>query len=89
MPYINVSTYVDIDEDVSVDDFLSQCGDRDIEEVVEWLGDNGCLPLEPETIPEREFESTIQVLRESRLRLTAQEEDTIIAMARKYGIVSL
>jgi len=89
MPYINVSTYVDIDEDVSVDDFLSQCGDRDIEEVVEWLRDNRCLPLEPETIPEREFESTIQVLRESRLRLTAQEEDTLITMARKYGIVSL
>lgn len=89
MPYINVSTYVDIDEEVSVEDFLSQCSDRDIEEVVEWLQDYGHLPGAPETLPEREFDSAIQVLQESRLRLTQQEEETIIAMARKYGIVSL
>jgi hypothetical protein len=76
--------YEETDFDISVDDFLEECSNFEIEEVIDYLEEMGYLKNHkrsergsPMGILEEEFQERIQKLSESRHRLTLEEEETI------------
>jgi hypothetical protein len=89
MPYMHVSDSIDVD----IIEVLESCSNSELRDAADWLRDNEPEMLgvavdrsEP-TLAESEFESALKVLQEARLRLTQDETDTILAIARRYGIV--
>ena len=86
MPYFTPD-----DVDVDVDDFMYQCNNREIKEVIEYLieedyikpqqvvGSNASLSL-----IEYEFNEIIEKIQENRLRLTSEEDALLKKIADRF-----
>jgi hypothetical protein len=80
--------YIDTDVDVDVDDFLEECNEHEIEEVIKWLNYNDYLRTS--TINERsknlmdlEWDKAIEKLHSNRIQLTPSEEEFIKTIANR------
>ena len=82
---------VDVDVDIDVDDFLDDCSDRDIKNVIEWLKDNDHLEdniIIPgnttDNILDIEYKRAISKLYNKRINLSLEEEQFLINLANKF-----
>jgi len=82
--------YEEADFDISVDDFLEECTTFEIEEIIEYLEENGFLKNHSSIdkgkgmgILEEEFQEMISKISESRHRLTSEEEEVIKKISRR------
>ena len=81
-------TYVD----VSVDEFLSACGSREIEKLIEALIEDGYLDQKsvknqehnPKSLMEEEWDMVIENLKEKRLNLSNEDEEIVKLISKKY-----
>jgi hypothetical protein len=79
------------DVDVDVDDFMYQCNNREIKEVIEYLIEEG--HIEPQQVVgsntslsllEYEFNEMLQKIQENRLRLTPEEDALLKKIADRF-----
>jgi hypothetical protein len=79
------------DVDVDVDDFMYQCNNREIKEVIEYLIEEG--HIEPQQVVgsntstsllEYEFNEMLQKIQENRLRLTFEEDALLKKIADRF-----
>ena len=86
MPYFTPD-----DVDVDVDDFMYQCNNREIKEVIEYLIEEG--HIEPKQVVrsnaslsliEYEFNEIIEKIQENRIRLTAEEDVLLKKIADRF-----
>jgi len=86
MPYFTPN-----DVDVDVDDFMYQCNSYEIEEVIEYLIEEGYI--EPKqvvgsnastSLVEYEFNEILQKIQENRLRLTYEEDALLKKIADRF-----
>jgi len=80
---------VDVDVDVDVDEFLEECDDKEINQVIEWLTGNDYLEnLKPTTdktsIGEQEFIEALYKLSKHKMSLTVEEENIILNIAKRF-----
>ena len=80
-------SYVDVD----VDEFLSACSPREIEKLIEYLIEDGHLDSkglpkknEPKSLMEEEWDEITDNLREKRLNISNEDEETIRKISKKY-----
>jgi hypothetical protein len=79
-------TYVEIEPE----EFLSNCSDSEIEEIINYLLEEGHLDGEPITSKEHhndldvEWSGYISKLKNSRLLLSNEDEETIKRIASKF-----
>lgn len=86
MPYI--------EQDIDVEDFLYACGSRDIDELIDALIEEGHLPKSVKRInqsensgasaPECEYEEALDRLHGKWNMLSADEEQTIISISKRF-----
>jgi|APSaa5957512576_1039674.scaffolds.fasta_scaffold06132_6 hypothetical protein len=80
---MNYSTYVDVD--VDVDEFLDNCSDYDITDIIEWLTDEG--HLEKGTVLRNAndtiWNDEIRKLYDATHLLTSEEEEVILKITKK------
>jgi hypothetical protein len=78
------------DMDIDVDEFLESCSSSEIDEVIDYLIDMGHIkPSQREdyevlSLPEREFEDTLNKLHGKYRSLTKAEEEIIAAIAKRF-----
>lgn len=78
------------DMDIDVDEFLESCSSSEIDEVIDYLIDMGRIKAsqredyEVLSLPEREFEDTLNKLHGKYQSLTKAEEEIIIAIAKRF-----
>jgi len=84
--FTEYSVPVDVDVDIEVDEFLDECDDKEIEEVIRWLKLSGyTLPTpESQNIFDDEWNNTLEKLVGIRLRMSEEDIETIRAIAKKY-----
>jgi hypothetical protein len=80
---------VDIDVDDGVDEFLDNCSKKEIEEVIEWLKDNGYLKTrvvvqQVDNLLDISFKEALNKLQDRRVYLTLEEEQFLINLANKF-----
>jgi hypothetical protein len=80
--------YIDTDVDVDVDDFLEECNDYEIEEVIKWLNYNDYLRASSinersKNIMDIEWDKVIEKLHSNRIQLTPAEEEFIKNIANR------
>ena len=76
--------------DIDLRDFYWDCDDKDKEELLEWLEEDGFTPQPtslnfptPQNHFDREWEDIISKLAMSRIQLTPEEEETIKTIYQK------
>lgn len=85
------SNYVHVDTDISVDEFLEECTPRELQVAVEWLqGANYINKDEVGVITQNNaedeiFNESLKGLINNRFRLTVEEEELIMSIAKKYS----
>lgn len=82
------SEFIDAGFDITVDEFLSECDNYDIDEVIEWLRDSQLLKekgidINRVSATESFYEEAINKLHGNWNRLTKEQEDTILNIANK------
>jgi hypothetical protein len=90
MPTVN--DYIDVEMDVSVNDFLSSCDSSDIEEIIEalvedgWIKKTNIIKVEGKnnSILENEFNNTINKISDNRLLLTNEEEEILRKISNRF-----
>ena len=89
----NITAYnVDVEVDIDVDDFLSECSNREIKELISALIEDGHLekhPLIPGQdeklgIMEREFLNKLHIISTKYYSMSQEELDTIDNLYTKY-----
>lgn len=88
MPNFEQATFVEVD--VTPEEFLDECSDEEIKELVDLLKSD--YPefldiderLERRSIGEREFEDTINALHNKWNMLSTEEEETIKNIAKRF-----
>jgi hypothetical protein len=84
-------SFTHVDVDVDVDDFMYQCNNREIKEVIEYLIEEG--HIEPQQVVgsntstsllEYEFNEMLQKIQENRLRLTFEEDALLKKIADRF-----
>jgi hypothetical protein len=71
---------VTVDADVEVDEFLESCSSREIQEVIEWLKEEG--ELKPNETPSNIFVNDgLKKISDNFFRLTVEEEEIIKQIA--------
>lgn len=83
---------VDVDVDIDVDEFLDDCSERDIKDVIEWLKDNDYLDDNNVSIPgsstdnvmEITYKNALNKLYNKRVNLSLEEEEFLINLANKF-----
>ena len=84
--------------DFSVDDieiepheFVSSCNTRELRELVDALKDEGYVILEKNKKESNydEFETSLEILKSSKMMLTLEEEEAIIKLADKFKYIVL
>lgn len=94
MPNITIygiETEVDVDVDIDIDEFLDDCSKKEIQEVIEWLKDEGHLEDNNVKIPDNPtdnimdiaYKEAINKLYNKRINLSLEEEEFIINLANK------
>lgn len=82
--------YYDVQVDIEVEDFLDECDEKDIQKVIEYLKDEGYLNEKyylsspNKSFLDEEWENIINILNESRYKLTIEEEEIIKKIVKKY-----
>lgn len=87
--FIHYDIEVDVDVDVDVDEFLEECDNEEINQVIEWLTENDYLVnLKPTTsgmsIDEGEFQEALHKLSENKISLSKEEENIILNIAKRF-----
>lgn len=81
------------DQEIDVADFLYECNERDIKEIIDTLIDDGHLPESVRgksnssvqlSVAENEFEEALHKLHGKWNNLTSEEEKTIINISKKF-----
>lgn len=83
---------VDVDVDVDVDEFLDDCSEGDIKDIITWLKANDYLENTNINIPgystdnlmDITYKKALAKLQDKRIYLTLEEEQFIINLASKY-----
>ena len=80
--------YIDTDVDIDVDDFLEECSEREIEEVIKWLNYNDYLSHSSinersKNLMDLEWDKAIDKLHSNRIQLTPSEEEFIKTIANR------
>jgi hypothetical protein len=90
MPSILVNVDTEIDVDVEVNDFLEDCDNSEIEEVVCWLQNNGHLretsvdKSAEVCATEAEFMNSLDKLYTKWNMLSKEEEDFILNVSKRF-----
>jgi hypothetical protein len=85
MPYFTPE-----DVDVDVDDFMYQCNNHEIKEVIEYLIDNDYISEDQLktngelSLAEWEFDKVITKITDNRLRLTPEEDTLLRKIADRF-----
>jgi len=72
------NAYIDLD----VDEVMDMCNEDDIQEIIEWLTDEGHLQL-PNSTGDTIWNEQIRKLYDARHLLTVEEEETITNITKK------
>jgi len=89
----NITAYnVDVEVDIDVDDFLSECSSREIKELINALIEDGHLeknqfikqPDDKKGVLEEEFLNKLEVLSTKYYSMSEEELDTIDKLYNKY-----
>ena len=82
---------VDVDVDVDVNEFLWDCSEEEIEDVIEWLKDNDYLEDNTLVVGEttdnmldKIYKEALNKLSDKRINLSLEEEQFLINLANKY-----
>lgn len=86
MPEFSESTYVDID--IDVDEFLEECTTHEIQEVIEWLKENGNIEndviiQDNSNFQDDIFNENLNKLIGNRWKLSSEDEETILRISEK------
>lgn len=79
--FTKYSTYVDVDIDIDVEEFLDECGSYEIEEVIEWLVGNDYIKSTQVTdngnmsLGDIEYLNIINKLTDPMVRFRLSEEE--------------
>lgn len=83
MPYLNF--------DVDIEDFLNECSDRDIENIITYLIEDGVLHekeifviSQDGSLYEQEINGILQKINKNKLQLTIEEEETLRKIANRF-----
>ena len=77
-------------QDIDVDDFLSECSNRELKEVRDWLEDNdsdNVTPVSgfvPNGLVQEDFLRKLTTINHSYYRLKKEDEDLINSIYEKY-----
>ena len=78
----------DINVDISVDAFLSECDSRDINNVINWLKRKGKLSNddvhEANSLPHEMFFETVDKIAQNYYLLTNEEQELIEKIAKRF-----
>ena len=78
----------DINVNISVNDFLSECDSRDINDVINWLKRNGELSnndvWEANSLPHEMFLETVDKIAQNYYILTNEEQELIEKIAKRF-----
>lgn len=92
MPIFYIDDYVSRSDSgyisIDVSDFYNECDDSDIEELKDLLEDYEDWTSKEElamSLVERELFNAISVLDSNRMRISAEDEETIKRLAERYG----
>ena len=89
----NITAYnVDVDLDVDIDDFLSECSSREIKELIDTLIEDGHLEKHPLVknpddkigVLEEEFLTKLHLLSSKYYSMTEEELESINNLYNKY-----
>ena len=78
--------------DVSVDEFISECSTRDIEQLVEILREDGYITakdLLTDSLPDTELSQALTKIAQFRNVLTVEEEELIKKIGNRVCLYSL
>lgn len=87
---IPVESEVDVDIDIDVDEFLDSCDASDIDNIVEWLNDQGHLrpthvdKSDQVCASESEYMEALDKLYTKWNMLSKFEEETILNLAKRF-----
>ena len=87
---VPVEAEVTVDFDVDVEEFLEDCDEDEIQEVVDWLGNNGHLrPIDIDkservSVSEAEYMEALGKLYTKWNMLSKEEEQTILNLAKRF-----
>lgn len=90
MPSILVNVDTEIDVDVEVNDFLEDCDDSEIDEIVDWLQNNGHLretsvdKITEVCATEAEYMEALDKLYTKWNMLSKEEEQFILNIAKRF-----
>jgi hypothetical protein len=79
--------------DIEVDDFLDSCSEYEINEVIDWLDENGYIDKKKVVatdgnnamgVLDYEWDTVITTLSEKRLSLTSNEEEIIKNIVKRF-----
>jgi hypothetical protein len=78
--------------DISVDDFISECSNRDIEKLIEALREDGYLAPKDfltESFQDLELQQALSKIAHFRMQLTVEEEELIKKIGNRVCLYSL
>lgn len=79
---------VEVELDVSVDEFMTECNENQIQEIIDYLNENNYIPDDRLNkqygVAEYEFESALNTLRNKWNMLTSDEETMILNIAKRF-----
>jgi len=91
MPNILVPVDTEIDVDVEVNDFLDACDSSEIEEIIDYLIEEGHINKfavndynTDQSVTEIEFEDALKKLQGNWNRLSSDDEATILKIANQF-----
>lgn len=92
MPRFSEYQDVEVDIDVDVDDFLNSCNEKEKDELIEALIEDGYLKKDcrldsPDynySVPEAMYVEAIDKLRNKWNSLTKEEEEVILNLAKRF-----
>ena len=88
MPYFSEYTEVEVDIKITPEEFVDQCSEKEIEELIDELRACGYLeedetPLSTHPIAD-EFYQNINKIKHNRLALTAEEDEMLRKIASRF-----
>lgn len=88
MPRIDLYNVDVSDIDIDVEDFLYECSERDIQQIINYLKEENYLKqddiIQTGSLGDEKFIESLDKLKNKRLNLTLEEEQMIIDLANKF-----
>ena len=80
---------VEVDIDIDVNDFLNCCNKDDINEIIQFLKEDGYIKdnfinNDSPSLPEIEFDDIINKIHRNRLQLTNEEDELLKKIASRF-----